>query len=117
MLCTSTKCPCCHLTTVERHGATPGAQTVLYNPTSQDEGLDTDAPEVDWDNVDWDYATDVDPCIASGDSDCAVRRLLPEKPWRHLSRADTAAGSTSTRRWTRASRRRAPSSPRERGVT
>ena len=39
-----------------------------------------DAPEVDWDNVDWDYATDVDPCIASGDSDCAVRRLLPEKP-------------------------------------
>ena len=31
---------------------------MLYNPTSQDEGLDTDAPEVDWDNVDWDCATD-----------------------------------------------------------
>ena len=38
VLCTSTKCPCCHLTIVERHGATPGAQTVLYNPTSQDAG-------------------------------------------------------------------------------
>ena len=89
MLCTSTKCPCCNPTIVERHGATPGAQTVLYNPTSQDEDLDTDDPEVDWDNVDWDYATDDDGdfiatdddlCIASGDSDCAVRRLLPEKP-------------------------------------
>ena len=38
VLCTSTKCPCCRLTIVERHGATPGAQTVLYNPTSQDAG-------------------------------------------------------------------------------
>ena len=38
VLCTSTKCPCCRLTIVERHGATPGAQTVLCNPTSQDAG-------------------------------------------------------------------------------
>jgi len=28
----------CRLTIVERHGATPGAQTVLCNPTSQDAG-------------------------------------------------------------------------------
>ena len=34
----STKCPSCNLIIVERHGATPGAQTVLYNPTSQDAG-------------------------------------------------------------------------------
>jgi hypothetical protein len=78
--CTSTKCPSCNLIIVERHGATPGATPVLYNPTSQDEDLDTDDPEVDWDNVDWDWdcatdddddfiATDDDLDIASGDSD------------------------------------------------
>ena len=60
---------------------------MLYNPTSQDEGLDTDDPEVDWDNVDWDYATDVDPCIASGDGDfapflpsCARETLASPEP-------------------------------------
>ena len=65
------------------------SQAVLYDPTSQDEDLDTYDPEVDWDDVDWHYATDDDDDFIATDDDLDSASGDSDDGW--SSESDSAA--------------------------